>query len=443
MIRRWIGRRSERGRRSVPLKRLFARFYLGVLAICVVAIFAVGWLARWRNDEADRRFLESTFSSGALAAAALLERSDDVDRELERLRRQTDTSLTLVEREDYLPDNPLSQSTVTRLDDGEAVFDNQTMIAPVGEGRLLLWSNFQERGPPPEREIWTALGVVLGSTALFVLLLLRPVFKSLRAIEHTAGAIADGDLSARVADRPGRTLLAESFDSMADRVERLLSRQRELLQAVSHELRTPLARIKFASELARTAKDDNGRLRRLAAIDDAAADLDALVGELLDYIRLDGSGDREVNVAESSADVCDACGEAVDVGRLLHPSIDLELTCHASSGIAAATEPRLLARAVGNLVGNAVKFAESKVRVTVDRAADGVVIAVEDDGPGVPPEERAGIFEPFRRGGDRTAPGVGLGLALVRRICRRSGGEVVVDDSELGGAKFQMTLPTA
>lgn len=112
------------------------------------------------------------------------------------------------------------------------------------------------------------------------------------------------------------------------------------------------------------------------------------------------------------------------------------------NAIEPGAEPRYLARAVGNLLSNAVRFAARRVGVSVESGPDGNRIHVDDDGPGVPVENRERVFEPFWRGDaarERSAGGFGIGLALVRRIARWHGGEASVGESPLGGARFTIS----
>ena len=223
---------------------------------------------------------------------------------------------------------------------------------------------------------------------------------------------------------------------MADRVETLLRSQRELLQAVSHELRTPLARIKFATELVRSADDEASRELRIDRIDEATDKLESLVGELLDYMRLDEDADE-------------APGQTVSVDGLVTEAIELyaPLTREvqfrfepSSLEVVVTTNRADLLRAIGNVISNAAKYAKSQVEIAVAEQNGHVTITVDDDGSGIPEESREAVLEPFTRLANEKQPGAGLGLAIVRRICRRLDGEVTVGTSPLGGARFAICL---
>jgi two-component system sensor histidine kinase RstB len=283
----------------------------------------------------------------------------------------------------------------------------------------------------------TTLALVLLPAALAIAVMLRPVANQLRQVENAAKSIAAGDLDARVdesrvlAARP----LAHSFNLMADQTQSLLKSQRDLLQAVSHELRTPLARIRFAADLIETAKSDQERHERLQAVDDATQQLDDLVGELLTWVRAD-SGVAEITREEFSLD--DLCEEVVSAASLLRPSLHFHVDVAAPPIVA---DRVALRRVISNLIRNASRFAERDITISAETLDRRVRIRIDDDGPGVAPQDRERIFRPFVRLEEESDGGTGLGLALVQRIVHSQRGEVSVGSSPTGGARFEIILP--
>ena len=218
---------------------------------------------------------------------------------------------------------------------------------------------------PTQMDITVGLGSVFLLSALGIAILLRPLVGGLRSVERAALAIAGGDLSARI-DSGRRSLrlpLAGAFNTMADRLEQLLRAQKELLQAVSHELRTPLARIKFGTELLRSAEDPAQRTKRIEAIDDATDQLEELVGELLTYVRFDAQSDTAVF---ETCYVGELLEEAVDNYATLYPHIAFAVELP-KPDIALHTLRSGLLRAVGNLVSNASKYGHARVVVGSER----------------------------------------------------------------------------
>jgi two-component system, OmpR family, sensor kinase len=176
--------------------------------------------------------------------------------------------------------------------------------------------------------------------------------------------------------------------------------------------------------------------RRIAAMENDLHELNALVGELLGMARLDSGQPLQRQPFELA-------GALRDCVAGLPPGTDIGVRVADELGTVNG-DARLLMRAVGNLAGNARKYAAQQVVVAAVRVPDGVQITVDDDGPGIPPEEREHIFEPFYRldrSRDRNTGGFGLGLSIVRKAVALHGGTVAVEDSALGGARFVVRLP--
>ncbi|KRW59355.1 ATP-binding protein [Pseudomonas sp. TTU2014-080ASC] len=284
---------------------------------------------------------------------------------------------------------------------------------------------------------------------LMVYLLVRPLERRLRGLERAASKIASGKLDARVptlegeVDSVGR--LAASFNAMAEHLQRSLTIQREMVRAVSHELRTPVARLRFGLEMVADAETDQARHKYLEGMDSDIQDLDKLVDEMLTYARLEQGSPalsfQPVDLAELIAQViaelsplrasvlveCGPCREAPEGGALVE------------------AEFRYLHRALQNLVSNAMRHAESRVRVSFKIGPNRCRLDVEDDGPGVPEEAWEHIFTPFLRLDDsrtRASGGHGLGLSIVRRITYWHSGRAAISRSEeLGGACFSLIWP--
>ena len=295
---------------------------------------------------------------------------------------------------------------------------------------------------PNEQMIATAtLALVLLPAAGAIALLLRPVASQLRAVEKTAETIAAGDLSARVDESQMNSAkpLAQAFNHMAGRTESIVRTQRELLQAVSHELRTPLARMRFAIDLIGTSKTDEEREKRLESLDAATEELDGLVGELLSYVRMESAKPllepEIISLRESIAAL-------VPKFAAIHPSVEIDGTNHINGEVVFA-DRRGFQRAMGNLVSNAGRHANNRVQIQSSTFNGSTIIDVDDDGAGISKEHRERVFEPFVRLDEAVEKGfgVGLGLALVKRIVTQNGGTVEILDSPLGGCRIRTHWP--
>jgi two-component system OmpR family sensor kinase len=224
---------------------------------------------------------------------------------------------------------------------------------------------------------------------------------------------------------------------MAARIADLLESQKNLLHSVSHELRTPIARLGFGLELLGAKTDDAALKRRIEAMERDLAELDELVKELLGMTRLDSAQALQAQSLEL-APLLHGCAEALQPAP---PGLSCELAPALGS---IEGDARLLARAVGNLLRNAAKYATGRIVLQARREGGTIEIAVEDDGPGIPESERERVFEPFfrlDRSRDRATGGFGLGLSIARKAVLLHRGTLRVEESSLGGARFVITLP--
>jgi PAS domain S-box-containing protein len=210
------------------------------------------------------------------------------------------------------------------------------------------------------------------------------------------------------------------------------------LQAVSHDLRTPLAAI---LGMALTLERDDVHLGPEEAKEMAgriaanARKLDRLVNDLLDLDRL-GRGNVELDLQPTDVGAL-IWREVADSGVITERHVHID-----SEPITVSVDEAMVERIIENLLANTVRHtpANSSVWVSVHRTEEGALISVEDDGPGVPEEGRAEIFEPFRRGPEGVGSGVGVGLALVARFAELHGGRAWVEERKGGGASFRVLL---
>lgn len=298
---------------------------------------------------------------------------------------------------------------------------------------------------------WMPFELAAGITllSLFILSLgvyglMVPMQRKVREVNRALDKIHGGDLSVRLPVDGTDELanLATSYNNMVEHIQRLIEAQRELMRAVSHELRTPVARIRFALEMLVDEDDYDYRLQQMEMIDKDIEALNTLIDEIMTYAKLE-QGMPSLDFEQVSLfEVLDQVlveTEALKTGKSLElqaPPVALMIE----------TERRYLHRVIQNLVGNAVRYADSRVCMSGGLNEQGLVyICVEDDGPGIPEAERERIFEAFARLDDsrtRASGGYGLGLSIVSRIAYWFGGEVSIDRSPLlGGARFTMIWP--
>lgn len=276
-------------------------------------------------------------------------------------------------------------------------------------------------------------------------LLARTISRPIRRFRESANAIASGDLGTRVAQQVGRRrdeigLLAQDFDRMTDELQRAWLQQTELTRNVSHELRSPLARLRVALELARRRTGD---LAELDKIDVETERLDELIGRILEYSRLDAdSHERLSNIDLGellSAVVDDVRFEYGDLGSRVNIELDADANCTISG------HPGALRSCFENVLRNAVQHGRDGGDVHVQLRTEGslAVVAVEDQGGGVPDRELDKIFEPFYRSTitqETERQSGGLGLAIALRAATLNGGTVNASNTG-NGLRVEIRLP--
>lgn len=210
-----------------------------------------------------------------------------------------------------------------------------------------------------------------------------------------------------------------------------------LLRAVSHDLRTPLATMRTALDgLLAGAVDESDRAELVRAVDDSADQLERLIDNLLDLSRLQSGLLHPVLRARSLDEVLPLALAGQPPGAV---SLEVE-----ESVPMVSTDAGLLERVVANLVANAVRVSDAHpVRVLAHVLPDSVEIMVVDRGPGVPPDLRERMFEPFQRLGDGSPGGLGLGLAVARGLAEAVGGSLSAEDTPGGGLTMVLSVPRA
>ena len=308
---------------------------------------------------------------------------------------------------------------------------------------------------PPQGTVgrWLAErgGVGVGILALLIsaavsYLLARAISQPIRRFRESAVAIADGNLETRVTDRVGARrdeigLLAEDFDRMAEQLQRAWLRQTELTRNVSHELRSPLARLRVALELARRKTGD---LPEFDKIDTETGRLDDLIGQILEFSRLD-SDSQEPRKVVGLGELIESIVEDVryEYGRGGQAGIEFESDCSAEI----YGYPNALRSGVENVLRNAMQHSREGPAVRVRLRTEGLhaVITIMDRGGGIPEGELESIFEPFYRaatGRGEFGPGSGLGLAIAARAIAMNGGSVTASN-RAGGLCVEIRVPLA
>jgi len=288
---------------------------------------------------------------------------------------------------------------------------------------------------PRERAVATQGLIFLGWMAAATLILtgvsLIFIRNQVRAIERLAQAAED---FGRGRDAPAfkphgaREVrqAARAFLAMKARIQRHIEQRTALLASVSHDLRTPLTRLRLELALAEPGPSTQAMKQDLS-------EMEHMIDEYLAFARGEG-GEQAVDL-----DLVTLAAEAAEGARRGGARVEVS----APPSAPYRGRQGALKRALANLVGNAAAHGD-RVRIEVSCGPSGVVIRVDDDGPGIPPERREEAFRAFNRldeSRNQNAKGVGLGLAIARDAARSHGGEIRLEDSPLGGLRAVLTLP--
>jgi signal transduction histidine kinase len=406
------------------MRRLYLRIYLAVLASLAAFALAAGLL--WRAFGEDGPWSQvyevaATLAQNALPPAGAPRTEQQAALEKLAANLRADVALFAPDRSPLAAVGaPLAAPEVGRERGGWIHrWGGPAWAVRLPDGRWLA-----ARAPRGHGHAPYGLFVVLALLALAVGVGAYPVVRRLTSrlerLQAGVESLGAGELSARVRVEGHDEVaqLAESFNRAAGRIEELVGAHKSLLANASHELRTPLARIRMAVELMK----ENAEPKRKAELEQDIAELDALIDEILLASRLDAlkslETDERVDLLALAAEEC---------ARYDNAALD-------GQSVTVRGDPRLLRRMIRNLLENAKRHGAPPIEVSVSLTAESVELTVCDGGAGIPEPERERVFEPFHRAA--AGRGTGLGLALVRQIARRHGGE-----AHARGSCFIVALP--
>ena len=268
-----------------------------------------------------------------------------------------------------------------------------------------------------------AVGIVAASV-----LLVRWLTGPLRRLAQAADRIGRGRSVPVPQDGPEEVRrLAGALDAMQARITRLVDDRTQALAAVSHDLRTPITRLRLRAGFLDDAEAQ-------AKIEADLDEMEAMIAATLAYLQGEAEAEPE-GLTDVAAMLSTLCHAAADAGGAVFYDGPAQLL--------ARCRPTALRRAASNLIGNAVKYG-TEVRDRLAAAGEGLLIEVDDDGPGIPPGEMERVFEPFYRmeaSRNRGTGGVGLGLTIARQAVEEQGGRLTLANREGGGLRASIHLP--
>jgi two-component system sensor histidine kinase CpxA len=271
----------------------------------------------------------------------------------------------------------------------------------------------------------------------------------LRSLGMAAKSIATGKLYTRVGHFRGHKKdeiaeLSNDFDRMAEQLETLVSSKERLLQDISHELRSPIARLNIAIELGRK-KTKHLADSEFSRMELESSRLNALIGEILDFARLDKS---TTDLQLTDTDIPELLAEIIHDANYEFKNESIRIAAGTIDPCQLFIDKRLIHRAVENIVRNALHYSSKNQQVTVslhyNETKDHIHIDVKDHGPGVPEKQLEKIFSPFYRvdtSRTKKTGGYGLGLAIASRAVALHHGEIIAKNNDEGGLLVRIILP--
>jgi signal transduction histidine kinase len=415
------------------MRRLFWQIYFTVLA--VVVMFALTLPVAWWLLPERQEHLRAFEGVAALVVEHLppIDEPDALQPAIESMSRTLGMDVSV---RDARGVRLAAVSTVPEVIDPDQLSGHWVRQGRRGAATLHLpdgrWLLVTPPGRPAHHAgFLVSVAILCSLAAIGALPVVRRITRRLEKLQRQVDGLGGGDFSTRVEVEGNDEVaeLARSFNRAADRIERLVSAQRNTLASASHELRSPLARMRVAIEL--LARGERQELRERVTHD--INELDDLIDELLLASRLDAAEDLGNR-------------ESVDLLALLAEEAARSGAHAHGDAVRLDGDPRMLRRMLRNLLENARRHGDAhSIDASIRQIApDRVQIRVSDGGAGVAAEERERIFEPFYRppGMREGDGGVGLGLALVRRIARHHGGDAQCLPSDDAGSCFEVTLAT-
>jgi two-component system OmpR family sensor kinase len=422
-----------------------ARHFLGLYLLIVLTLAAVSWgqdklLQMYSSqDAAEDRSL-------AIAIVALQNQlrglpADEWQHVIAATADKSGAQMELFSTEDIV-----GRETLDKLRGGSVAFMQATAgqswaLKQLDDGHVLAIKTADVETQRGLLE-WGLTLLFYAAMALVIMIWIWPLTRDLRALEKAAAQFGNRNwrFDADIKPRSQIYALAETFRRMAARIDGLIASHKDMSNAVSHEIKTPLARMQFEIELAQQAPSPAQLEKSLGNIKTDIAAINDLVTATLNYAILERA-DMSLHIgAHDFTALVPAIAEYVR--RDARPDIRL-CTDVQGDAVSVKCDMHLLETVIRNLLYNAARFARHDMRVTFN-VHDGVnQLIVDDDGPGIPAQDRQRVFESFVQldNPDTKKVGFGLGLAIVKRAMEWHGGQVSISQSPQGGARVCAEWP--
>ena len=424
-----------------------ARHFIGLYLLIVLTLAVVSW-----GQDRVMQAYSSPDTAEDKSSAAIVAVVTDTLRQLpaESWKSQVAgiASRTGVDMELFTTDEIAGPGTLEPLSRGKTAYMHTSAgdswrLKRIDAGHVLAMKSREpssQRGPLE----WSVTILFYAVIALVLMFWIWPLTRDLRALEKAAAQYGNRNWRFTAQIRPHSQIypLAETFRRMAARIDGLIASHKDMSNAVSHEIKTPLSRMQFEIELAQQNDDMTAVRASLANIKGDIEAINGLVKATLGYAILERA-DLTLNLAPHNfTALVPAIVESVKPDLRPDLAIAADVAPDAHNVVC---DVHLFETVLRNLLYNASRYAGSRIAVTFTCANGQNQLSVEDDGPGIPEQDRSRVFQSFVQldAGAGKKTGYGLGLAIVKRAIEWHGGDVCVVESALGGAQVRAYWPVA
>ncbi|MBV1908093.1 MAG: hypothetical protein KUG78_02165 [Kangiellaceae bacterium] len=419
------------------MNSIFLRLYLVI--VLTIVVVGIGLDNIWQQLSPSSQTLSHPESIIKIVALQLNSiSSDSLPRALNEINRLADGEFSIIKGDIQLS-NVLENQSIKTTPLFTEHADELVGLIKLQQGEILQYT-FVNTNQSEEFKIPFIL-LFYSIIAAAVFLWIWPLSKDLNHLENAVKGFDSQQWNSKV-DLPSTSSvnhLAQAYNALLERIQLLVETQKAMSHSISHELRTPLARIRFSLQMAEESNNIELIKDQLSSVTEDIAEMNELINELLSFAALE----KVSVVAKLERGNINHLIDSL-IHRLQRNSVHKNIEFIASEqGNSVYCDSYQMERAIQNLVVNACKFSQNKIRVDFNleqNAGDKYyLLTVEDDGPGIDGEQKDSVFDSFVQLGPQTEQqGFGLGLAIVKRIMVLHHGDAMVSDSNLGGAKFTL-----
>ncbi|MES2826257.1 MAG: ATP-binding protein [Pseudomonadota bacterium] len=435
---------------------------LSLLLTIVVASVGSGLLLDklyaelYLSEQTNKGLTQSQLNAIGVQLSAILRKLENKEEFIQAWQEENSPlSLEVIDRDDIrIPQELLQELENT----GHIVLSSSTNLSfysflKEGNNYLVIRSPLASNHKQPN---WLPILFTVIFYTLLILIMFAwafPLIRRLQTMQSSAKKLGEGNLSARITPSVVSHIkdIELEFNRMAQRIEDLVSDISLLSSAISHEMRAPLAKLQFGLDALREEDDEETRRVYQDRLDKVITDMTNLIETLLKYARLDKN---IAQLPKDEVDLLELCTNLVasvaQGGRENNSeSVKQEISINASNQFYIVKgDVFYLNLLIENLISNAVKYGRGKILISFSQDENGILFAIQDNGPGIEENFKQDIFKPFIRGEKNknevgihgvSQKGYGLGMALVKRIADLHNVEISITTSEaLGGAKFTL-----